>query len=168
MKKKYTTTDPKLLKKGIDIMFSQAAKSRGTTQLGGCNTANKKVNYDQFGGFSLKDVGKGIETAYHWVEKNKPIHKLNDFVDKVIPPQLKANPIYSGIRNATGVLEQAGFGQIGTIMAPISYPLGRYQPILTGPKQFIKPQTGGSKKTKKKIGKKHKKIGKKTHKKIEK
>ena len=97
--------------RGIDNIYKQG---------GGCPIAS--TLYDtgpnsitlppQAGGkITLKDIGKGLETAYNWARKNKPVKKLNAFIDKVVPANVKANSIYSGIRNATGVIEQAGFGQ---------------------------------------------------------
>lgn len=117
----------RLSTRGIDQMYNQASRSLGTTQLGGCacNQASR---------LSLKDVGKEISTAYNWVKKNRLILKINAFIDKALPPNIKANPIYAEIRNATGVLEQAGLGQTGTILGPITYPISRTQPILAKPK----------------------------------
>lgn len=147
---KEVKTIPRLSRRGIDMAFSPVARSTGITQIGGCNC-------NQAGGLSLKDVGKGISTAYNWARKNKPIKKLNEFVDKVVPANLKAHPIYSGIRNATGALEQAGFGTISKIDQNGAI-LGSYQPILAARPR--RRQLGGSKrmatKTQKGTGRKRK------------
>jgi hypothetical protein len=46
----------------------------------------------QDGGLSLGDVGHGIKKAWDWAKKNKPITKIDEFVDKVAQLKLKVRP----------------------------------------------------------------------------
>jgi hypothetical protein len=64
----------------------------------------------QDGGLSLGDVGRGIKKAWDWAKKNKPITKIDEFVDKVAPAQIKSSPYYQGFKRVTDAAKQAGFG----------------------------------------------------------
>jgi hypothetical protein len=64
----------------------------------------------QDGGLSLGDVGHSIKKAWDWAKKNKLITKIDEFVDKVAPAQIKSSPYYQGFKRVTNAAKQAGFG----------------------------------------------------------
>jgi len=105
---------------------------------------------DQAGGLSFKQITNGIGKAYNWARKNRPVKHLNEFLDKVVPVAARSNPIYNGIRNATGQVEAAGFGAGGAHVVHVVHHHGKTKKSkAAGGKKSHKP-AGGKRKKKKK------------------
>lgn len=64
----------------------------------------------QAGGLKLKDVANGISKAYNWVKTNKPLGKINAFLDANVPAQYKTNPVFNAIKQGIAAGAQSGFG----------------------------------------------------------
>ena len=140
---------PKISRRGIDQIYSQVAQSEGKMQYGGCGGPYGTPGSNQAGGLKFRDVVHGVENAYKWVKKNKPIQKLNSILDKAVPASVKSNPIYSNIRNVTGTLsDQLGIGQTSSIMPPVTYNKGMTVINTARPNRCRKQAGNGSKRAK--------------------
>ena len=139
----------RLSTRGIDIAFSPVLSSIGHSQAGGCGGPYGTPGSNQAGGLKFRDVVHGVENAYKWVKKNKPIQKLNSILDKAVPASVKSNPIYSNIRNVTGTLsDQLGIGQTSSIMPPVTYNKGMTVINTARPNRRRKQAGNGSKRAK--------------------
>ncbi len=97
-------------KNGINSAFTPG-QTNLTTQIGGCGGPFGTPG--QMGGLNVgKEIKKGFKKVKDWAVKEKPLTKINNFLDKI--PLVKSIPGYDVVRGISGTIaKQAGIGLIG-------------------------------------------------------
>ena len=80
----------------------------------------------QVGGkITFDGIVKGIEKGVDWAKKNKIVSKIDDFAEKVVPPEVKSSPYYQGFKKVTAAAKDLGFGVTQTGGVLIIHPKKR-------------------------------------------